>query len=60
VAAGSEGGVCPTCGVWAEDYQPGVSAVKVDGVWYHPSCAILEGLAIGEAEEHADQEQAAQ
>jgi hypothetical protein len=53
MSAESEGGQCPVCEGWVEDYEPGVSAIKIDGVFYHPSCAIREGLAIGEAEEYA-------
>lgn len=48
-----EGGTCPVCESRVDDFDPGVSAVKVDGVWYHPSCAIREGIAIGEADDHA-------
>jgi hypothetical protein len=41
MAVGNEGGICPVCETWAEDYEPGVSATKIDGVWYHPQCARL-------------------
>lgn len=47
MSVSSEGGLCPVCEAWVEDYEPGVSAVKVGGQWMHPACARE---ALGEAE----------
>jgi hypothetical protein len=42
------GGTCGVCDCVVLDYEPGVSATKIDGVWYHPACARREGILLDE------------